>query len=59
MTFDMWPDFQGYVERNFRSVPFQRLKLAIFGIFARDMDMDRCCQVTSIVYTDTVTFLGQ
>ena len=37
-------------------LPFQRLKLANFGIFAGDMDMDRCREVTSIVYTDIVTF---
>ena len=35
---------------------FQRLKLANFGIFAGDMDMDRCCEVTSMLYTDIVTF---
>ena len=40
MTFDLWPDFQGHVKRNLRSVPFQRLKLANFGMFAGDMDMD-------------------
>ena len=34
---------------------FQRLKLANFGIFAGDMDMDRCCEVTPMVYTDIVT----
>ena len=37
-------------------VPFQCLKLANFGIFAGDMEMDRCWEVTSMVYTDTVTF---
>ena len=56
MTFDLWPDFQGHVKRNLRSVSFQRLKLANFGIFAGDMDVDRCCEVTSIVNTDIVTF---
>ena len=56
MTFDLWPDFQGHAERNLRSVPFQRLKLANFGIFACDMDIDRCCKVTSMVNTDIVTF---
>ena len=40
MTFDLWPDFQGHVKRNLRSVPFQRLKLANFGIYTGDMDMD-------------------
>ena len=39
MTFDLWPDFQGHVKRNLRSVPFQCLKLANFGIYAGDMDM--------------------
>ena len=58
MTFDLLPEFQGHVKRNLRSVPFQRLKLANFGIFADDMDMDRCCEVTSMVYTDIVTFPG-
>ena len=38
-----------------RSVPFQSLKLANFGIFAGDMDMDGCCEVTSVVNTDFVT----
>ena len=56
MTFDLWPDIQGHVKRNLRSVLFQRLKLANFGIFAGDMDMDRCWEVTSVVYTDIVTF---
>ena len=37
-----------------RSVQFQRLKLANFGMFAGDMDMDRCWEVTSMVYTDIV-----
>ena len=37
------------------SVPFQQLKLANFGIVAGDMDMERCCEVTSMVYTDIVT----
>ena len=55
MTFDLWPNLQGHVKRNLRSVPFQRLKLANFGIFAGDMDMDRCCEVTPMVYTDIVT----
>ena len=55
MTFDLWPNLQGHVKRNVRSVPFQRLKLANFGIFAGDMDMDRCCEVTPMVYTDIVT----
>ena len=44
------------VKRNLRSVPFQRLKLANFGVFAGDMDMDRCWKVISIFYTDIVTF---
>ena len=56
MTFDLWPDFKGHVKRHLRSVPFQRLKLANIGIFAADMDMDRCCEVTYMVYTDIVTF---
>ena len=56
MTFDLWPDFQGYAKRNLRSVPFQRLKLANFVIYTGDMDMDRCWEVTSMVYTDIVTF---
>ena len=56
MTFYLWPDFQGHVKRNLRSVPFQRLKLANFGIYAGDMDMDRCWEATSMVYTDIVTF---
>ena len=55
-TFDLWPDFQGHVKRNLGSVPFQHLKLANFGMFAGDMDMDRCWEVTSMVYTDIVTF---
>ena len=42
-------------EMYIRSVPFQRLKLENFGIFAGDMDMDRCCEVTPIVYTDIAT----
>ena len=49
MTFDLWPDLQGHVKRNLCSVPFQRLKLENFGIFAGDMDMDRCCEVTPMV----------
>ena len=56
MTFDLWPDFRGHVRRNLRSVPFQRLKLANFGMFAGDMDMERCWEVISVVRTDTVTF---
>ena len=56
MTFDLWPDFQGHVKRNLRSVPFQRLKLTNFGMFAGDMDMGRCWEVTSMVYTDIVPF---
>ena len=56
MTFDLWPDFQGYVRPNLRSIQFQRLKLANFGIFAGDMDMNRCWKMTSMVYTDIVTF---
>ena len=55
MTFDLWPDLQGHGQLNLRYVPFQRLKLANFGIFAGDMDMDRCCEVTPMVYTDIVT----
>ena len=55
MTFDLWPDFQGHVKRNLRSVQFQRLKLANFCIFAGDMDMDRRFDVASMVYTDIVT----
>ena len=55
MTFNLWPDFQGHVKRNLGSVPFQHLKLANFGMFAGDMDMDRCWEVTSMVYTDFVT----
>ena len=35
---------------------FQCLKLANFGIFAGDMDMDRCCEVKFMAYTDIVTF---
>ena len=31
------------------------MKLANFGIFAGDMDMDRCCEVTSMVNTYIVT----
>ena len=34
-------------------------KLANFGIFAGDMDMDRCCEMTSRGYTDIVLFRGQ
>ena len=56
MTFDLWPYFQGHVKRNLVSVPFQHLKLANFGMFASDMDMDRYWEVTSMVYTDIVTF---
>ena len=56
MTFDLWPDIQDHVERNLRSVQFQRLKLANFGIFAGGMDMDRRWEVTSMVNTDVVTF---
>ena len=56
MTFDLWPDFQCHVKRNLRSVPFQRLKLANFRIYAGDMDMDRYWEVTYMVYTDIVTF---
>ena len=56
MTFDLWPDFQGLVKRNLRSVPLQRLEPANFGMFAGDMDMDRCREVTSMVYTGIVTF---
>ena len=56
MIFDLWPDFQGHVERNLRSVQFQRLNFANSGIFAGDVDTDRCCEVTSMVYTDIVTF---
>ena len=56
MTFDLCPDFQGYFQRNLRSVPFQCLKLANFGIFVGDMDLDRCCEVTSMFYGDIVTF---
>ena len=66
MTFDhlykmayklTWPyvQVQGHVKRNLRSVPFQCLKLSNFGIFAGDMDMDRCYEVTSVIYTDIVT----
>ena len=56
MTFDLWPDFRGHVKRNLRSVSFQCLKLANIGMFAGDMDMDRCWEVTSMVNTDIVTF---
>ena len=49
-------DFQGHVKRNLRSVPVQRLKRANFGIFAGDMDMDKCCRAKYMVYTDIVTF---
>ena len=56
MTFDLWPDFQGHVERNLHSVQFQRMKLANFGIYAGDMDMDRCWEVISMVYTGILTF---
>ena len=52
MTFGLWPDIQGHVKRNLLSVPFQRLKLANFGIFADDMGMDRYCEVTFMVYTE-------
>ena len=38
------------------SVPFQRLKHANFGMFAGDMDMNGGWEVTSMVYTNTVTF---
>ena len=55
MTFDLRPDFQGHVKRNLRSVQFLRLKLANFGIFAGDMDIDRCYEVISMIYTDIVT----
>ena len=41
MTFDLWPDFQGHMKLNLRSVPFERRKLANFGIFAGDIGMDR------------------
>ena len=44
------------VNLNLHSVPFQRLKLANFGIFAGDVDIDRCWEVTSMVYTGIVTF---
>ena len=56
MTVDLWPDLQGHVKRNLRSVPSQRLKLANFGMFAGDMDMDRCWEVNSMVYTGIATF---
>ena len=56
MTFNLWPDFQGHVKRNLRSVPFQRPKLVNLDMFAGDMDMDRRWEVTSIVNTDIVTF---
>ena len=56
MTFDLWPDFRGHVKRNLRSVPFQRLKHANIGMFASDMDINRCWEVTSMVYTDIVSF---
>ena len=49
ITFDLGLEFQGHVERNLRSVPFQHPKHASFGSFAGDMDMDRCCEVTSMV----------
>ena len=39
---------------DLRSVPFQCLKLANFGIYAGDIDMDRCWEVTSMVYSDIV-----
>ena len=42
MAFDLLPDCQGHVKRNLRSVPFQCLKLANFGIYAGDVDMNRC-----------------
>ena len=58
MTFDLWPDFQGHVKRTLCCVPFQRLKLANLGIYAGDMDMDRCLEATYMVYTDIVTFLS-
>ena len=32
------------------------MKLADFGMFAGDMDMDRYWEVTSMVYTDIVIF---
>ena len=35
---------------------FNGLKLVNFGMFAGDMDMDRCWEVISVVRTDTVTF---
>ena len=40
MTLDLSPDFQGHIKRNLRSIPFHRLKLVNFGIYAGDMDMD-------------------
>ena len=42
MTFDLWPDFRGHVRRNLRSVPFQRLKLVNFGMFAGDIFLRIC-----------------
>ena len=56
MTFYLSPNFQGHVKRNLRSVPYQRLKLANVSIFVGDMDMVRCWEVTSIVYTEIVIF---
>ena len=50
LDFDLWPDFQGDVKRNLRSVPSRRLKLAIFGIFAGDMNMNRYCELTSMYH---------
>ena len=53
MTSDLWSDFQGHVKRNLRYVPPEACN---FGMFAADMDMNRCWEVTSMVYTNIVTF---
>ena len=56
MTFDLVPELERHVKRNLPFVPFQLLKFENFCIFAANMDMDRCNEVTSMVYTDIVSF---
>ena len=57
MTFDLWPDSHGHVKRTkFAFHTVWMPELASFGTFAGDMDMVRCCEVTSMVYTNIVTF---